>query len=233
MAKLWKSGFSYERGRQFLLFLFCLFLALIIWTLHKLSLEQTVYLQYKLHIHTNLPGREADAFSVEPLVVKGEATGFYALGKKYKSGPEEITVFINSKILKKSDKSDELFFLRSGEINNEVADVLSGNVRNVQITNDTLKFEFQRRSTRKAVVTAVINNRVIRDSSKYKVILTPEFVTISGSYQQTAVIDTVFTENIELTGIAQPKNGVIKLRPYYGIKYSDNEVYYSVKEVKK
>jgi len=73
MIKLKKFSISYERGRQLLLFLFCLFLAFIIWSIHKLSEEYTVYLQYKVSVASDLASRAAEAHAGETLIVRGRS----------------------------------------------------------------------------------------------------------------------------------------------------------------
>lgn len=228
MAKLWKPVFSYERGRQILLFLFCLFLALIIWTLHKLSENQTVYLQYKLHLITNLSGREADAISEESLVIKGDANGFYVLRNYYSSNTPVLNIELNNKLLRKSDKGEDIFLVKSSDIQEKVSDILANNVSNLNISTDTLTFNFPRRSTRKVLIYPIINNSLNNKESGLKVVLTPEFVTITGSGSIIGQTDTIFTLNIEYSGIPVQKSGVIKLQSKPGIKYSVKEVYYSV-----
>lgn len=229
MAKLWKPFFSYERGRQLLLFLFCLFLAFITWMIHKLSEEQIVYLQYNLRIKTSLSGRASDALSSEPIIVKGLSTGFYVLSRSYSNAPEEIVIEVNPRLLKRSEVSDKLFYLRTADVREQIADIIAGNVSEVSITTDTVKFEFPRRSSRRVVVVPVINNKVVSGgNSQYNIALTPEFITIFGSYETIGSTDTLYTENIDLAGILQNKSGVIKLRPVKGISYSTTEVYYSV-----
>lgn len=226
MAKLWKPVVSYERGRQFLLFLFCLFLAFIIWTLHKLSEDQSVYLQYNVHIKTNLAGRDSESLSKEVLVLKGEATGFYVIGQKYSSKPAELLLEVNSRLLKRSEKSDELFYLKTSDISALINDALEGNVKNITLFTDTLKFSFPRRSTKTVPVVAVVNGKPIHKNNNYGLVVTPEFITISGSYGITSKIDSVYTENIMFSVNGSEKNGVIKLRSVNGIKYSEQEVYY-------
>lgn len=231
MAKLWKSLFTYERGRQIFLFLFCLFLAFIIWTLHKLSENQTVYLQYKLHLITNLSGREADALSDESLVLKGEANGFYVLRNFYSKNAPVITVEISNKILKKYNGGEDLFFLRSSDIYEKVTNFLTSNVTNISITTDTLVFKFPKRSTRKLQIFPLVNNSANYSTKGLNVTLTPEFVTIIGTGSLTGKTDSIFTSNIEYSGIPVQKSGVVRLQTRPGIKYSVNEVYYTIKPV--
>ncbi len=232
MAKLWKPVLRYERGRQILLFLFCLFLAFIIWTLHRLSENQTVYLQYRLHLTTNIAGRETDAISDVPLVIKGEANGFYVLRNLYSQNSPVVTLDVNHKFLKKCDRDEDMFLLKSSDIQDKVADFLANNVSNLTISTDTLFFNFPKRSTRRVPVAPVINNSVRIDKNSLEVSIIPEFVTITGSGNQTGNADTIYTENIDFSGIASQKSGVIKLQSKPGIKYSVKEVYYSLKPVK-
>jgi hypothetical protein len=231
MAKLWKPVFSYERGRQILLFLFCLFLALIIWTLHKLSENQTVYLQYKLHVITNLSGREADAVSDEALVIKGEANGFYVLRNNYSKNIPVISLDINNKYVKKSYEGEDLFIIKSSDIYEKVSDFLANNVSNITISTDTLHFNFPRRSTRKVPVIPMINNSSNPSKIGLEVKVTPEFVTVTGTGVLTVKADSIYTNNIDYSGIPVQKSGVVKLQTKPGIKYSVNEVYYSVKPI--
>jgi len=142
MIKLRKLRISYERGRQVLLFLFCLFLAFIIWSIHKLSGDYSIYLNYKVHVTTDLQGRDAEAFSSNLLTLKGRASGFYILQQRYIKGGESIYIQVDRRLFKRTPSAKDGYYLLSSGIRDKLSESFGENFEIEHFSVDTLFFNF-------------------------------------------------------------------------------------------
>lgn len=228
--KFVNKKFTLEKGRQTLLLLFCLFLSFVIWIVHRLSDNQSVYLQYRLVVNTSIPGRAGVAQSIDNLILKGEASGFYALQNQYGKDYPLIELTVNSKFLKKYNGLNDTYYIKSIEIQEEIADFLIENVKLERISNDTILFELPRRVSKIIPVVAyIINNerkRVYNSGLK----LTPQFVTAYGTQKSLHSIDTLYTEEISMSSILQKRSGVSHIISPKDITLLTSEIFYSIEE---
>jgi len=144
MIKLRKLSISYERGRQVLLFLFCLFLAFIIWSIHKLSGDYSIYLNYRVCVSTDYQGKSSAAYSENLLILKGRANGFYILKQRYLRGEETLYLQVEKSFFKKMPDTDAGYFLLSSNIRDKLSENFGKNIEIERLAVDTLFFNFSR-----------------------------------------------------------------------------------------
>jgi YbbR domain-containing protein len=61
-----------------------------------------------------------------------------------------------------------------------------------------------------------------------KMKLNPDTITIYGDYGVIQIIDSIKTKKITFNNLSKTKNGVVDLEQLPGIRFSQNEVYYSL-----
>jgi len=229
MIKLRKFTISYERGRQLLLFLFCLFLAFIIWSIHKLSEEYTVYLKYKVSVASDLTARAAEAQAEETLIVRGKSTGFYILQHRYSGEQNSVKLSVERRLFRKSRSVQDGFYLLTSDIRDKIILYLGENVNVESFATDTLSFIFPGQTNKRVPVSS---RAVLSFAPQYMaaapVKLSPDTVTIYGERAILATIDSVITMPIKLDNLSAGSQGVAELKPNEGVRYSHNEVLYSV-----
>jgi hypothetical protein len=233
MIKLRRFSISYERGRQLLLFLFCLFLAFILWSVHKLSENYSIYLHYKVEVTTDIAGRASDAVSKESLVFRGKSSGFYILQHRYSGKENLIKLQLDRKYFKKDYKSKDGFFVISTDIRERLSQYFGETVEIEALAADTLHFEFPGQTNRRIPVSA---NVKLSFSNQYMAgtafKLNPDSISVYGDISVIRSIDSLFTKPIKLENLSAGRQGVIALEQIPGIRYSQNEVYYSVDVVR-
>lgn len=69
-------------GKEWLLLLLSLLLAFIIWLLHSLSLQYSVFFEYNVELTSSLEGRSRSAASEDLLIVRGRSEGYYILRQR-------------------------------------------------------------------------------------------------------------------------------------------------------
>jgi len=228
MIKLRKLKISYERGRQVLLFLFCLFLAFIIWSIHKLSAEYSAYLTYRVHVSTNLQGRASDAFSNNLLTLKGRSSGFYILQQRYIKGEESIYIQVNRRLLKANSSSDEYFVL-SSDIRDKLGESFGENLEIENFSVDTLFFNFPRQINKKvAIASKYAASYKSQHMATGKIKFNPDVITIYGDYSLIDKIDSIYTIPQRFHNLEESINGVVDLEDIPGIRLSQKEVYYTL-----
>ena len=233
MIKLKKFSISYERGRQLLLFLFCLFLAFIIWSIHKLSEEYTVYLQYKVSVASDLASRAAEAHAGETLIVRGKSTGFYILQHRYSGEQNTIWLNVERRLFKKSQSIHDGFFLLTSDIRDKIILYLGENVDIESFATDTLSFVFPGQTNKRVPVSS---RAVLSFAPQYMasgpVRLSPDTITIYGERELLSKIDSVVTQPIKLDNLSDGSQGVATLKAEDGVRFSHNEILYSVEVVR-
>lgn len=229
MIKLRKISISYERGRQLLLFLFCLFLAFIIWSIHKLSEEYTVYLNYKVSVASDLSARATEAHAEETLIVRGKSTGFYILQHRYSGEQSIVKLNVERRLFRRSRSAEDGFYLLTSEIRDKIILYLGENVNIESFATDTLNFVFPGQTNKRVPVSP---RAALSFAPQYMaaapVKLSPDTVTIYGEKSLLASIDSVVTLPIKLDNLSSGSQGVATLKPYEGVRFSQNEVLYSV-----
>ncbi len=228
MIKLRKLKISYERGRQVLLFLFCLFLAFIIWSIHKLSADYSTYLTYRVHVSANLQGRASDALSNNLLTLKGRSSGFYILQHRYLKGEESVYIQVNRRLLKASSSSDEYFLLTS-DIRDKLGESFGENLTIENFSVDTLFFNFPRQINKKVTVAPkYAASYKSQHMATGKIKFNPDVITIYGDYSLIDKIDSIYTIPQKFQNLEETINGVVDLEEIPGIRLSQTEVYYTL-----
>lgn len=180
--------------RRLTMFFICLALALGAWLFFAFS-NRYVY-QAKTVVHyTGLPQNKAfHPLQADTVTLQIEGTGWQLLFSKLRISPPSVSVNL-SRLSKQNfiSFSDQL-----SEINRQ----LESNQKVVYVQPDTLYFDFSTRSVKKVPIELVQN---ILFKTQYgisgKIRLLPEYVTISGPFEDIQNIKTWQTEKLELKDV--------------------------------
>lgn len=233
MIKLRRFSISYERGRQLLLFLFCLFLAFILWSVQKLSEDYSIYLHYKIAVTTDISGRASESVSNESLVFRGKSSGFYILQHRYNGKDNIIRLDLEKKYFKKDKAVKDGFFLISTDIREKLSQYLGGTVEIESLAADTLKFDFPAQTNRVLPVSAKFKisfgNQYMAETSLK---LNPDSIAVYGDLSLLGSLDSIYTKQIKHDNLSAGIQGVINLEPVPGVRFSQDEVHYSLDVVR-
>ncbi|MDD4057440.1 MAG: hypothetical protein PHO95_00900 [Bacteroidales bacterium] len=233
MIKLKIFNISYERGRQILLFLFCLFLAFIIWSIHKLSESYTVYMQYRVTASAGLDGRSSEADSENLLMVRGKATGFYILQHRFTSKESSLKILPERRLVKRRTGVRDGFFVLVKDVNDKLIQSLGNNVFVESFTTDTLFFVFPGQTNKKV---AVKTNFMLSFAPQYtlgsKPKISPDSVTLYGESSLLSQIDSVITKPVKHEALVKSLEGVTELVPINGVRFSESDIFYSMDVVR-
>ncbi|MFA6770094.1 MAG: YbbR-like domain-containing protein [Bacteroidales bacterium] len=229
MFKNGKNIFSLERGRQIFLFLFCLFLAFIIWTVHKLSDQYSHFFQYRVYANVSLKGRATDSESSNRLIIRGRASGFYILQHRFSKGGSVVVFSPEKSSFKKVTGEKDLFYLLTSDIRDIIVESVEDKLIVDYLSADTLFFNYPEIGG-KEVPVAVRSRTTFKE--QYMPMggfrLTPTTVMISGDADLINDIDSVYTTIINIYNADSPISGFVKLESVEGVSYSDEEIFYSL-----
>lgn len=227
MIKLRIFNISYERGRQILLFLFCLFLAFIIWSIDKLSENYTIYLQYKVSASAALEGRSGEADSENYLIVRGKATGFYILQHRYSGKNNTIYISPDRREIRRRAGVPDGFYILVKDVNDRLIQSFGNTLSVESFATDTLFYFFPGQTNKRVPVkpnfSLTFAPQYTQNSSAK---LSPDSVTLYGESNILSKIDSVFTRPLNFQDLNKPLQGVVGLIPENGVRYSSEDISY-------
>lgn len=189
--------------RRLVLFLICFAIAVIAWSFFALSARYTFLIEVPIR-YTNIPQkRVCHPLQADSIRLQIQSTGWQILLSKIKMN----AVYID---LKNLDKQD--YALLSRQIP-YIQNQLELNQKITQIKPDTLFFDFHKRITKKVPITLLYDlNFNNQHNISGKVQLRPSYVTLAGSDEDLAGIQTWQTETLKLSGINQTITAQLALK---------------------
>ncbi len=143
MGSLIRSLVPSERGRQILLFIFCLFLAFIIWHVHKLSDSYTHSFQFKVTAKSAQPV-SYQLESASNLVIRGRASGFYILQQRYSKKVPVINLNAQLRQMRIVREREERYYILPEEIKGLITESIGSKIQLESVVTDTLRFVIKR-----------------------------------------------------------------------------------------
>lgn len=233
MSEDGKNRLRLERGRQLFLFLFCLFLSFVIWTVHKLSDDYSHFFQYRTYLSTTIKGRDCTSGSINNLTVRGRASGFYILQHRYFLKGASLTIAPSESIVKKYSSGKNRFFILTSSIRDMIVESVSDKLLVDYFSVDTLFFDFQEVSGKNLPI-AVRGRISFREqyTSASGIKITPTQIYVTGEPERLNEIDSICTENIIISRTDKEESGFVKLKTIPGVEFSQKEVYYTLETIR-
>lgn len=208
--------------RRLSLFFFCLVFAVGAWLFFALS-NRYVYEARTLVKYANFPQNKAfHPLQSDTVNLQVEGTGWQLIFSKLRINPQSVSV--NLKDLTK--RNYVTFSEQLGMVNRQ----LESDQKVISIQPDTLYFDFSTRSVKKVPV-RVVKNIMFNDQYDIsdKIQLIPEYVTVSGPFDDLVQIDVWDTEKLTLENV----NGTISANvPLKRPNKANISIYPSVIDVK-
>lgn len=208
--------------RRLSMFFFCLIFAIGAWLFFALS-NRYVYEAGTVVKYANFPQNKAfHPLQSDTLKLQVEGTGWQLLFSKLRINPQSVTV--NLKDLSKRN------FVTLSEQLTAINRQLESDQKVISIQPDTLYFDFSTRSVKKVpvkVVKEIVFKHQYDISDKIQMI--PEYVTVSGPFDDLIRIDVWETEKLKLQDISGTISANIPLKKPDGANIT---IYPSVIDVK-
>ena len=216
--------------KEWLLLLLSLLLAFIIWLIHSLSLQYSVFLEYNVSLSSSLEGRPRTAMSEDVLIVRGRSEGYYILRQRIgRRKTLQVTVPPGSIV----HKGGDAFAVNCENIKSNIVEALGGNVNLDFIVSESLDFNFPRMASKKVPI--VPKTSIVFDGQYMpveQIELRPDSVEIYGDARLIETIDSVWTETISEMGVDGHIQGICGLVPIRRVDYSEDNIFYSLNVVR-
>lgn len=216
--------------KEWLLLLLSLFLAFVVWLLHSLSLQYSVFIEYNVRLETSLQGRSRSSVSEDVLIIRGKADGYYILRQRI-GRPKTLKVTAQAESM--TYKGGDVFSVVCENIKSNIVEALGSSVELEFIVTDSLDFTYPRIVSRKV---PIVPKSSITYMPQYMsvggMVLRPDSVEIYGDAGLLESVDSVFTETVSCSNVDGPIQGICGLVPIRRVEYSVDAVYYSVDVVR-
>lgn len=216
--------------KEWLLLLLSLLLAFIVWLIHSLSLQYSVFLEYRVTLSTSIEGRSRTATSEDILIIRGRSEGYYILRQRI-GRLKNLTVTVLPANV--TYKDGDIFTVDCETIKSNIVEALGGNVDLEFIVSESLDFNLPEVTSKRVPV--VPKASIVFDGQYMPVgdiELRPDSVDIYGDARLLGTIDSVFTETIARSGVDGPIQGLCGIVPIRRVEYSEGNIYYSMNVVR-
>ena len=207
--------------------LLALLLAFSTWLIHNLSLRYNDYLKVSVTALCNIDGHSDESENRCEVMARCRTTGYQVIKYNFRSRSREVKVQFQPSVMKR--KSEDVFYLTSSDLQ-EYSHLIYGDKVTVEyFVSDTLFFKFPVQNSRRVPV-YLVHSLSFRpqymNSSEFTCV--PDTITIYGDKYKIDKIDKVFTTPIKKTDLYENIQGVASIEKMRGVRYSDNEVRYSM-----
>ena len=221
---------AFGEGRNWLILAVSLLLAFFMWSVMKLSRNYSSYIRYHVEVTSNIPGRTNCAVSVEELVIGAKSNGFDILHNTRNSGKNILHLTeVDPKFFHKVSSEGDQFYLLPDDIRQAVQDALGNEIKVESFATDTLYFVFPVQSYKKVPVQV---QSVITCQDQYMpmspMLIRPDSILIYGEEGAISHINAVAARTINGKDVKRPLNGVVKLIPISNVRFSQDEVFYTL-----
>lgn len=217
-------------GGDWIVLVISFLLAVIVWCLLKMSAINSSDFHYRIELTTNMPGRTFTSLSEGAVVLKGKASGFTILKQRYsaKKGKNILHFSVDPAMLRRIEGSAGRFFILSDLLGERITSRISDQIEVDNISTDTLFFTFNRTTSKRVPVAIKTDLSYRKQYMAFENIRSkPDSVEIQGEEQLLSKIDSVETVTVRGRGLRQNIQGTARLKRIKGVRFSNDEVYYS------
>ncbi len=221
-------------GRNWVILAVSLLLAFFMWSVMKLSRNYSSYIRYHVEVTSSIPGRTNSAISVDELVIGAKSKGFDILQNSRNSGNNLLHLAsVDPRHFHKSPKGKDEFYLLPDDIRQSIQDALGSDITVESFATDTLYFNFPVQSNRKVPVQI---HSAITYGDQFmpmgEIAIRPDSILIYGEEGVISHISAVTARTINGKDVKRSLNGVAKLIPINDVRFSEEEVFYTLEVVR-
>lgn len=215
------------RGREGLILVTSLLLAVVIWFLSNLSRDYPGVLNVPVSAECNLQGHSNVSVDVAVASVRCRTNGYRLLREGTRRSGKPVRVKFERTDVR-HDAGDR-FYVPGSALNNHLQTVFGDEVVVEEILSDTLFFTFPAEDYKKVPV-RLSGDFSYRSQymSSGPLRLMPDTVTVYGEKARLDLVDHVSTASLMLDDVHETQRGTVKLRRVKGIRLSEEEVSYEL-----
>lgn len=227
-AKL-MEGLRHLRRRDWIALVLSFVLAAAVWTIHNLSLKYTVSLSVPVTAQCDgLDGYDSQSAESERVLARVRATGFDIIRDKWFSNTNPCRVRFLAEDLQQHPSGN--FFILARDLSDYTHDIFGESAVMEYFDKDTVFFRFFRKDCKKVPV--ILESGVVLNSQyqlSEPVSLEPDSILVYADPLRLEHIDAVHTHLVVENNVSSALNGMVRLRPVSGVRFSQSHVRYSIR----
>lgn len=218
-----------EWRRKLLVFSFFLLLSVIIWLLNALSKDYTTEIDYPI-TYTNFPKNKVLVSELpDNLGLKVNARGYSLLIYKLSNRPVPINFRVSSFNMNSFPGDTSRSFLLTRFAREQIARQLPADLQLMELSPDTLMFQFANEVTRYLPVVPAISFSPGKEFTvRNGIRMDPDSVEVTGPDIYLDTIQEIPTQKKELGVLERSYEGTLALKGFDNVTYSDQKVWCSI-----
>ena len=183
----------------------------LIWLVHYLSQDYTAYFPFRVEAVSSIDGYSSSAVSNETIVIGGQASGFYILGRQSARTENVVTVQVNKALF--SSEGDGRFSLDPSALRDVLVDAFGSDMNISYVQDMKLTFNFTSESCRKVPVASLVS---VSCEPQYMqvadIAFRPDSVLVYGKTAAIAGISEIETVPLSIKRADHNINGIVELK---------------------
>ena len=214
-------------GREGLLLVTSLLLAVVIWLLSNLSKQYSGVLTVPVIAECNLPGRSNRSSNSAAVSARCRTDGYRLLREQLRKSRGPVVVHMDRADLKYA--SGDRFYVAGSAKNNYLQELFGEKASVEAFVTDTLFFLFPAENHKRVPVN-LSGDFSYREQymASGPLRLLPDSVTVYGEQARLDLVDHVSTNQLLLDDIHVSQHGSVRLRRIKGVRLSEEEVVYEL-----
>ena len=198
----------------------------MIWLVHYLSQDYTAYFPFRVEAVSSIDGYSSSAVSNETIVIGGQTSGFYILGRQSSRSENVVTVQVNKALF--TNDGDGRFSLDPSALRNVLGDAVGSDMDISYVQDMKLTFNFTPESYRKVPVASLISVSCKPQYMQVKdIAFKPDSVLVYGKTASIAGISKIETRPLSIKKADHNINGIVDLKTG-GFRVEPSQVEYSI-----
>lgn len=215
------------RGRESLLLVTSLLIAVVSWFLSNLSKTYSGVLSVPVVAESNLQGHSRESSNSAVVSARCRATGYRLLAEGTRKSRRPVKVHVERADIRRS--SGDRFYVTANVMNNYVQEIFGDKASVEAFLTDTLFFTFPAENHKRVPVN-VTGNFSYRSQymASGPLRLVPDTVTVYGEQARLDLVDHVSTVPLLLDDVHETQQGNVRLRRSKGVRMSEDLVSYEL-----
>ena len=214
-------------GREWILVIPSLLLAVVVWLLTNLSKEYSGTISVPVVAQCNIEGHGQESSNTVVVSARCRTEGFRLLRERSRRERKVVKVRFDRADLRST--APHTYCVVGGSKNSYVNQFFGDGAVVEAFISDTLKFIFPAENHKKVPVAV---HKSVQCRSQYMAAgpftVSPDSVTVYGDETSLAAVEKVDAARISLTDVHETQHGVLRLSPIPGVRMSVEEVSYEL-----
>lgn len=214
-------------NREWIVFLMSLALAVIVWLLVALAQPYAGTVSVPVVAQCNIEGYGTESSNTVLVSARCRTDGYRLLREQSRRNRRVVKVKFNRSDMRRTGPGE--YCVIGGAKNSYVNQFFGEDTQVEAFITDTLRFLFPQENHKKVPVEVPLSincRSQYMQSGPFRIL--PDSITVYGSQERLDAVERVTSSRLLLTDVHESRQGVLKLNPVKGVRFSADEVSYQL-----